>query len=30
MIRKAETKDLNMIAELACQLWPDNTADEMC
>ena len=30
MIRKAEMKDLTMIAELACQLWPDNTVDEMC
>ena len=30
MIRKAEIKDLTMIAELACQLWPDNTVDEMC
>ena len=29
-IRKAEIKDLTMIAELACQLWPDNTVDEMC
>lgn len=30
MIRKAESKDLLILAELACQLWPDNTADEMC
>ena len=30
MIRKAEMKDLTIIAELACQLWPDNTVDEMC
>lgn len=30
MIRKAEIKDLTMIAELACRLWPDNTVDEMC
>lgn len=30
MIRKAEMKELTMIAELACQLWPDNTVDEMC
>ena len=30
MIRKAEMKDLSIIAELACRLWPDNTADEMC
>ena len=29
MIRKAESKDLPIIAELACQLWPDNTAGEM-
>ena len=29
MIRKAERKDLPIIAELACQLWPDNTAPEM-
>ena len=29
-IRKAEIKDLTMIAELACQLWPDNTVEEMC
>ena len=29
-IRKAEIKDLTMIAELACRLWPDNTVDEMC
>ena len=30
MIRKAEMKDLTIIADLACQLWPDNTVDEMC
>ena len=30
MIRKAESKDLPILAELACQLWPDNTVDEMC
>ena len=29
MIRKAESKDLPTIAELACRLWPDNTAQEM-
>ena len=29
MIRKAEMKDLTMIAELACQLWPDHTVEEM-
>ena len=30
MIRKAEIKDLPIIAELACKLWPDNTVEEMC
>ena len=30
MIRKAEIKDLPILAELACQLWPDNTVGEMC
>ena len=30
MIRKAESKDLLIIAELACQLWPDHTVEEMC
>lgn len=30
MIRKAESKDLPILAELACRLWPDNTVDEMC
>ncbi len=29
MIRKAESKDLPIIAELACQLWPDHTVEEM-
>ena len=29
MIRKAEKKDLHTLAELACQLWPDNTVEEM-
>ena len=29
MIRKAEIKDLSILAELACQLWPDNTVEEM-
>ena len=29
MIRKAERKDLPILAELACQLWPDNTVEEM-
>jgi len=29
MIRKAEVKDLSVLAELACQLWPDHTVEEM-
>ena len=29
MIRKAEIKDLPILAELACRLWPDHTVDEM-
>lgn len=29
MIRKAESKDLPIIAELACQLWPHHTVEEM-
>ena len=29
MIRKAETKDLPILAELACQLWPDHAVEEM-
>lgn len=29
MIRKAESKDLPILAELACQLWPDHTVEEM-
>ena len=29
MIRKAEAKDLPMITELACKLWPDHTVEEM-
>lgn len=29
MIRKAEIKDLPILAELACQLWPDHTLEEM-
>ena len=29
MIRKAEIKDLPILAESACQLWPDNTVEEM-
>ena len=28
MIRKAEIKDLAILAELACQLWPDHTVEE--
>ena len=30
MIRKAEIKDLSILAELDCQLWPDHTVEEMC
>lgn len=29
MIRKAEIKDLSILAELAYQLWPDHTVEEM-
>lgn len=29
MIRKAEIKGLPILAELACQLWPDHTVEEM-
>ena len=29
MIRKAEIKDLPILAELACKLWPDHTVEEM-
>ena len=29
MIKQAEMKDLPMITELACRLWPDHTAEEM-
>ena len=29
MIRKAEMKDVPILAELACRLWPDNRAEEM-
>lgn len=29
MIRKAETKDLPILAQLACQLWSEHTAQEM-
>ena len=29
MIRKAESKDLLILAELACQLWPDHAVEEM-
>ena len=29
MIRTAEIKDLPILAELACQLWPDHTVEEM-
>ena len=30
MIRKAEVKDLLVVAGLACQLWPDHTVEGMC
>ena len=30
MIRKAEIKDLHILSELACQLWPDHAVEEMC
>ena len=30
MIRKVQAKDLHILAELACKLWPDNTVEEMC
>ena len=30
MIKQAEIKDLPMITELACKLWPDNAEEEMC
>ena len=29
MIQKAEIKDSPILAELACQLWPDHTVEEM-
>lgn len=29
MIREVEKQDLPILAELACQLWPHHTADEM-
>lgn len=29
MIRKAEIKDSAILAELACQLWPNHTVEEM-
>lgn len=29
MIQKAEIKDLHILAELACRLWPDHTVEEM-
>ena len=29
MIRKAEIKDLPILAELTCQLWSDHTVEEM-
>ena len=30
MIKKAESKDLYILSELACRLWPDHTVEEMC
>jgi aminoglycoside 6'-N-acetyltransferase I len=30
MIQKAEIKDIPVLAELACKLWPDNAVEEMC
>ena len=30
MIRKAENRDLYLLSELACQLWPDHAVEEMC
>ena len=30
MIQKAKSRDLPILAELACKLWPDNTVEEMC
>ena len=29
MIRKAETKDIPVLAELACRIWPEHGAAEM-
>ena len=29
MIRKAENRDLHILSDLACQLWPDHTVEEM-
>lgn len=29
LIRKAEAKDLPVLAAVACRLWPDHTAEEM-
>ena len=29
MIQKAKSKDLRILAELACRLWPDHTVEEM-
>jgi len=29
MIRKAETKDLQILAELACRLWPEHKQEEL-
>ena len=30
MIQKAGVKEIPVIAELACKLWPDNRVEEMC
>ena len=30
MIRKAENRDLYLLSELACQLWPDHAVEDMC
>lgn len=29
MVRKAETKDLPLLAALACRLWPEHSPDQM-
>ena len=30
MIQKAENRELYLLSELACQLWPDHAGEEMC